>query len=590
MKTSLPNADFSDAGRSSAVAARRDALAYDYSRFQGIAMLSSVPRWAHPVLGWVEQVGEVLARIAVNSHKASGRMSKMHPDHADHLGFRALLADAEKGGISAAFDALVEISPPELDTTRAQRMEDYEALFATLPLPPSASDFRDDRAFARMRLAGPNPMTISRVTRLPEGFGASAAHVARASAALTAQGRDVTGLDLEAALAEGRAFTTDYRALAGSVTGKWPGGSKHLAAPLALFVTAGAGRELLPVAIQLGPEGGPIFTPADGKRWAMAKSFVNIADGHEHQALVHLSHTHLVIEACAIAMYRNISESHPVHQLLHPHFEGTFFINDAAESSLTRSGGGVDRIMAATIAECRQVAIQGVLTWDFAGSMLEADLRARGVDDRSTLPSYPFRDDARLVHGAIRDWVESFLRIWYRTDAMVAQDQEVQAMFRELASPEGGRIRGVPRIDTVMGLAEAVAHVIFTASAQHAAVNFPQLPIMSFAPAFPLAAYVPPPGAEEPSERAWVEMMPPIQLAEVQLSLGTMLGSVHHTKLGDYHVELLGHFAHDARTAEPLAAFRTRLADIERTIAGRNEGRPAYPYLLPSRIPQSINI
>src|SRR5262249_58664645 len=47
----------------------------------------------------------------------------------------------------------------------------------------------------------------------------------------------------------------------------------------------------------------------------------------------------------------------------------------------------------------------------------------------------------------------------------------------------GGKIETLDELGSILTLA------IFTASAQHAAVNFPQLPIMSFAPAFPLAAY-----------------------------------------------------------------------------------------------------
>jgi hypothetical protein len=38
------------------------------------------------------------------------------------------------------------------------------------------------------------------------------------------------------------------------------------------------------------------------------------------------------------------------------------------------------------------------------------------------------------------------------------------------------------------------------------------------------------------------------------------------------------------------AAFVAELDGVERTILERNRSRPAYRYLLPSEIPQSINI
>lgn len=591
--TSLPMSDEKPELREAELRQRRTDLAYDYTRFPGIAMLHTVPRWAHPDDAWLDQVAETIISIAENNTRVDGTISRAHPEHPDHHEFRELLLSAEHGGAKAAFGALIEIvEGADRGTERAHSLEEYQDLFVTLPVPPSARDFATDLSFARMRLAGPNPMMLHRIDRLPDHFPVGEAEVTRARGGLVAQGIDVDGLDLASALAEGRAFLTDYAAVDGLDRGSWAGGPKYLAAPIALFITAGADRALLPVAIQVAQKpdpASPVLTPADGIRWAMAKTMATVADGNVHQAVVHLAHTHLVVEACALAAFRNLPSSHPVHHLLAPHFEGSFYINDAAESKLTSPGGGVDLVMAARIEVSRQVAIRGVQTWDFAGSMLERNLRSRGVDDVETLPDYPYRDDARLVRGAIRDWVEAFLRLWYCGDEMVRQDTEVQAMFRELGAAEGGRIQGVPAITGVFALTEALTHIIFTGSAQHAAVNFPQRPIMSFAPAFPLAGYLP--GPRPQAELAdWLALLPPLRLAQLQCALGSLLGGVHHTQLGRYHPGFLRNFARDGRTDAPRDALRERLEDIERTIAGRNLGRVPYDHLRPSMIPQSVNI
>jgi hypothetical protein len=51
----------------------------------------------------------------------------------------------------------------------------------------------------------------------------------------------------------------------------------------------------------------------------------------------------------------------------------------------------------------------------------------------------------------------------------------------------GTSVDGVEQIESRTQLAKILAIIIFTASAQHSAVNFPQASIMSFAPAMPLA-------------------------------------------------------------------------------------------------------
>jgi arachidonate 15-lipoxygenase len=330
----------------------------------------------------------------------------------------------------------------------------------------------------------------------------------------------------------------------------------------------------------------------------MARTAVQVADGNFHQAIAHLGHTHLVIEAAALAMYRNLAPCHPVRKLMDPHFEGSFYINDAADSELTRPGGGVDRVMAGTIEFSRKVACDSVLSWSFRDTMLENNLRARGLDNLDTLPDYPYRDDARLIWAAIRDWVESFLRIWY-TDKKVREDVEIQAFFAELGAEDGGRLKDVPKPTTVVGLRDALTHIIFTGSAQHAAVNFPQLPIMSYTPAFPLAAFAASPGDHPADFQDWMMQLPPLAIAQLQQSLGQLLGGVHYTRLGDYKLGLfsgaldllnLKDFADEPQTDGPRKVFKRRLEEIGDLIRVRNESRVPYEYLLPEKIPQSINI
>jgi arachidonate 15-lipoxygenase len=184
-------------------------------------------------------------------------------------------------------------------------------------------------------------------------------------------------------------------------------------------------------------------------------------------------------------------------------------------------------------------------------------------------------------------------------DEQVVSDTALQAWVQNIASESGGRIRGLGQplngsigIATFDYLVDVATMVIFTSSVQHAAVNFPQNYIMSYTPAMPLAAYAPAPtrttGVDP--QQGLLQTLPPLQQAMLQLVIGQTLGGVYFTRLGDYNRHQLGSYFSDPRVRGPLAAFQEALETIERTIGTRNMRRPSYMTLLPSRIPQSINI
>jgi arachidonate 15-lipoxygenase len=474
---------------------------------------------------------------------------------------------------------------------QATSVYDYVSEFQTFRLPEIASVYQDDAIFAWMRVAGPNPLVLKRVASPGASFPVT-----------DAQYRSVMGEgdSLASAGKEGRLYLADYKALSQLVPGTAPDQQKYVEAPLALFAVPAAGapsRLLRPVAIQCAQAPGaasPIFTPSDGVAWEVAKLHVQVADGNFHELISHLGQTHLVLEAFAMATPRQLAPEHPVNVLLTPHFQGTLAINNAAEADLIAPGGPVDNLLAGTIASSTQLAVDAVLSYSVNQQFLPVALAHRGVDDPSTLPSYPYRDDATLLWGAIHTWVSRYLAVYYTSDADVLGDYELQHWIAELSSPSGCGLKDIGEdgaIRTVAYLADLLTHVIFTASAQHAAVNFPQSSLMSFTPALPLAAYAPAPSitAGLPSSEIF-QHLPPLQQALLQLNVMMLLGGVYYSRLGDYDRNIPGAYFTDARVREPLEAFQRELMEIEATIGKRNLQRFPYVVLLPSQIPQSINI
>jgi arachidonate 15-lipoxygenase len=536
--------------------------------------------------------------------------AKIAAEHGVHTGgniFERMIGDVENAVAAAERDAhiallkgykdrLEELMKFEdadgLGSKTPRSIEAYRALFATLPVPGISYMFQDDSEFARLRVQGPNCMLITAVgDALPANFPLSATQYAAV----------VNGDTLATALADGRLFLLDYAPLAVIDPGTYGTEAKYIWQPMALFAIPPGGSSLIPVAIQCGqdPADYPIFTPSPVAEklwgWEMAKLVVQVADGNYHELFAHLARTHLVIEAFAVATHRHLAEVHPVWALLVPHFEGTLFINDQAATSLIAANGPIDHIFAGTIASSQLAAVDARLAFDFFGKMPRADFAARGVGVNSALADYPYRDDALLVWDAIHEWARQYVDLYYAHDADVVADTELTAWATCLAGE--AKIKGFGPVTTRAQLAEICAMVMFTASAQHAAVNFPQKDIMAFAPAITGAGWqAAPNGQREHDKAGWLAMMPPMALALEQLNVLELLGSVHYRPLGDYRSNAFPYplWFQDPRVtgAEgPLAWFQTALVGVEAEIVARNAQRmQPYPYLQPSLIPTSINI
>jgi arachidonate 15-lipoxygenase len=588
-RVALPQDDPHRDERQRKRAAAQREYQYSYSHVSPLAVCAQVPIHSEFSFGWLTIVAErVLEGLANRAElEISTDLRKAH--EASHKKLTRLLV----GGISQVTEIKQLVtSALNLDVRvgasqdHATQLSDYAALFRTIGLPGIARRFTEDAMFARMRLAGPNPLMIRRLERLDERLPITDSLFQIAA----------PGDSLAAALAEARLYLADYAVLDGAPTSSYPHGQKYLAAPLALFVARRTDRQLLPVAIQCQQQPGPnnpIFTPRDGWNWQIAKTFVEIADGNIHEAMMHLGRTHLTMEPFVISTYRQFAANHPLQILLHPHFEGTLAINQAAWQHLIAEQGAVEKLMSADLLAARGLSAAGVQQQAIMHSLLPQTFVERGVADRTALPDYPYRDDALLYWQAIRAWVDSYIQIYYPTTTQIAADDELQAWVRELSAQDGGRLNGLPNqgqaIRSAQELIDLLTFVIYTCSVQHAAVNFPQYDLMSYTPNMPLAAYrAPPTTTTGATEADFLATLPTLDMAELQLELGYLLGTVHYTELGAYPTE---HFDHDERVTQPLQRFQKELADAGREIEQRNQQRVVpYETLSPAGIPQSINI
>jgi arachidonate 15-lipoxygenase len=309
------------------------------------------------------------------------------------------------------------------------------------------------------------------------------------------------------------------------------------------------------------------------------------ADANASAVYFHHARTHMVIEPIVVSISRQLAPSHPLRVLLSPHFIGTLAINRTGQVTVFAPGGLIEKVGAATRPTFRSVAIDAVKTQSVRALALRRSLGDRGVADSSVLRDFAYRDDALLVWDALESWVRDYVDVYYESDAEVLGDEEMRAFLAEVEAPTGGRLHDVGPLSTRDDLVEFLTIVIFTASAQHWALNGPLATWMTFAPNYPLALWEEP--RPTPAVGDWIDMMPPLEMAQQQLEAAYGMGATRYNILGSYEE---GTFA-DPRIQMPLAAFRERLVALERLIVARNRVRTTpYELLLPSLLPASINI
>eukprot|EP00076_Gallus_gallus_P041252 XP_025006790.1 hydroperoxide isomerase ALOXE3 [Gallus gallus] len=447
-----------------------------------------------------------------------------------------------------------------------------------------ASHWQEDAFFGYQFLNGNNPIIIRNCTVLPEKFPVTQEMVA------DSLGRGTT-LDKE--MKEGRIFIVDYEVLQGIPAGTIHGRQQYVAAPLCLLHQDANGH-LRPIAIQLSQMPGPsspIFLPSDDEwDWLLAKTWVRNADFYSHQVITHLLRTHLFGEVFAVATLRQLPTCHPLFKLLIPHFRFTLHINTLARTILINPGGVIDKGSGVTHEGLLLILQRGLEKVTYTSLCLPEDIQARGV---SFIPNYHYRDDGMSLWEAIKRFVSGMVAFYYTDNAAVQGDAELQAWVMDIFTNGflGRTSSGIPSsLKTVAELNKFLTMVVFTCSAQHAAVNNGQYDMGAFLPNAPSSMRHPPP--EEKGKaflQHFLDTLPEVDTTANILVALILLSS----RLED--IRLLGHYPEERFTeAEPrrlIRTFQRELEDIHERIEERNyKAELRYNYMNPQEIENSISI
>ncbi|XP_059975765.1 polyunsaturated fatty acid 5-lipoxygenase isoform X1 [Mesoplodon densirostris] len=468
---------------------------------------------------------------------------------------------------------------------------DFEKIFCRISNTISEqvmNHWQEDLMFGYQFLNGCNPVLIQRCMKLPENLPVTTEMV---ECSLERQ------LTLEQEIELGNIFIVDFKLLDGIDVNKTdPCTLQFLAAPICLLYKNLANK-IVPIAIQLKQVPGdenPIFLPSDAKYdWLLAKIWVRSSDFHVHQTVTHLLRTHLVSEVFGIALYRQLPAVHPIFKLLVAHVRFTIAINTKAREQLICEHGLFDKANATGGGGHVQMVQKSMQDLTYSSLCFPEAIKARGMDNTEDIPYYFYRDDGLLVWEAIRAFTAEVVDIYYESDQVVEGDPELQNFVNDIYvyGMRGKKASGFPEsMKTKEKLSEYLTVVIFTASAQHAAVNFGQYDWSSWIPNAPPTMRAPPPTVKGVvTIEQIVDMLPDRGRSCWHLGAVWALSQFQDNELflGMYPEE---HFI-ETPVKEAMARFRKNLDSIVSVIAERNKNKKLqYYYLSPDRIPNSVAI
>ncbi|XP_067303819.1 polyunsaturated fatty acid 5-lipoxygenase-like [Pseudorasbora parva] len=439
-------------------------------------------------------------------------------------------------------------------------------------------DWNKDYMFGYQFLNGCNPVMIRKCEDLPDNFPVTDEMVKGSLK------RDVT---LQQELEAGNIFIADYKILDGVPTSS---PQLYLAAPICLLYKNRLDK-VVPIAIQLSQNPGersPIFQPSDNEYdWMLAKMWVKSADFIVHQLVTHFLKTHLISEVFEMAMYRQLSAVHPVYKLLKPHVRFTIAINAAARENLINEGGIFSKISSIDVTGMNKVMQSAMETLTYESLCFPEAIKARGMED---VPKYYYRDDGMKIWETIHCFVTDVVEIYYDSDEAVQKDEEIQEFVKDISFGVSNSDKFPKSLKTREDLSEYLTAVIFTASAQHSAVNFGQFDWYACIPNSPSTMRKPPPEQKGQVDMKYImESLPDLECSSL------IFGTVWDLSRFQKKEVFLGKYPEMCFTEQPvneaIKTFLKKLDEVTNIIKSRNEGLTMeYCYLSPDKIPNSVAI
>ncbi|TGO20855.1 hypothetical protein BPAE_0261g00120 [Botrytis paeoniae] len=387
-------------------------------------------------------------------------------------------------------------------------------------------DWYSDEVYAQQQFTGVNPVTIRKAEKewIQRFKAAASAQEKRDSLRVIEEGERQGGLYVQdcsyfrkfAGVAQGEDLKSDdgkrFGCASVSLFHLLPNGTLH---PLAIILDYRTNiTDSLTLFNKRTSPSSPKTHEATDWPWRYAKQCAQVSDWHAHELGSHLTHTHLIEEGIIISSHRHLPETHPVFQLLAPHWLKTLPLNAAARASLIPQV--IVNIDGLPSKGSLQMVRTQYETFDFVGSYIPHDLASRGFPlaelDAPKFHNYAYARNMKHIWFILRHFVSGMLRSSYPSDLAVSSDEYLQNWRREIQSEKGANISSFPTLTTFDQLTDAVTMCIHIASSQHTAVNYLQDYYQAFIPNKPSALFSPLPSSlhelESYTEKNLIDSLP----------------------------------------------------------------------------------
>ncbi|XP_042359021.1 hydroperoxide isomerase ALOXE3-like [Plectropomus leopardus] len=467
-----------------------------------------------------------------------------------------------------------------------EKIEDIKGIFWTKKTTVSeyvSEHWKEDDFYGYQFLNGVNPNVIKRCSELPPNFPVTEEMVKPFLA---------EGSSLQKEMEKGNIFLCDLNRMDGLSTQVYNGEPLHVTAGLCLLFS-NPEKKLKPIAIQLHQqpsEQNPIFLPSDPETdWLLAKMFFKNADLMQHQSVYHFMNSHGLADVFTVATLRSFSVIHPLYKLLIPHVHYTLQINILGKKSIFGPDGIVSK---------SSLGLEGMTVLmrrahsetTYSSLCLPENITARGLE---SIPNFYYRDDGLKLWNIINSFVKAVVEHYYPSDNEVCKDTELQEWISEIFTHGflENKATGFPSgFQSVEEVIKFITMVIFTVTAQHAAVNTGQFDYYSWAPNGSLLLRKPPPTTKgQSSIKTILETLPnvgeTVKFADVAWTLANKYTDM--VPMGTYPEERFD----EPAIKEMIKKFQAELSCLSEAITTRNSQLDLpYTYLNPAEIENSITI